>query len=41
MIGKSLPSWLITSRHVLLRRFVRNKTDTFVDEVELLEANPD
>ena len=40
MIGKSLPSWLIQSKSVLLRKFVRNKSDPLVDEVELLEANP-
>ena len=40
MIGKSLPSWLVQPGPVLLRRFVRNKSDPLVDEVELLEANP-
>ena len=40
MIGKSLPSWLITSRPVLLRRFVRSKSDPLIDEEELLESNP-
>ena len=40
MIGKSLPSWLIQSETVLLRRFVRSKSDPFVEEVELLEVNP-
>lgn len=39
--GTSLPSWLLTQGPVLLRRFVRHsKTDPLVDEVELLEANP-
>ena len=40
MIGKSLPTWLVQSRSVLLRRFVRDKSDSLVDEVELLETNP-
>ena len=39
MIGKSLPSWLVQSRSVL-RRFVRDKSDPLVEEVELLETNP-
>ena len=40
MIGKSLPSWLIQSESVLLRQFVRSKSDPLVEEVELLEVNP-
>ena len=40
MIGRALPSWLIQLEPVLPRRFVRNKNDHDVDEVELLEANP-
>ena len=40
MIGKALPSWLVQPGPVLLRRFVRNKNDPYVDEVKLLEANP-
>ena len=40
MIGKSLPCWLIQPGPVLLRRFVRNKNEPLVDEVELMEANP-
>ena len=40
IIGKSLPCWLIQPGPVLLRRFVRNKNQPFVDEVELMEANP-
>ena len=40
MIGKSLPSWLIQSKSVLLGKLVRNKSDPLVDEVELVEANP-
>ena len=39
VIGKSLPSWLIQSETVLLRRFVRSKSDPLVEEVELLEVN--
>ena len=39
--GSSLPSWLSTPGPVLLRRFVRHsKQDPLVDEVELIEANP-
>lgn len=39
--GLSLPSWLLNPGAVMLRRFVRqNKSDPLVDEVELLEANP-
>ena len=40
MLGKAIPSWLLHSGPVLLRRFVRNKGDPLCDEVELLEANP-
>ena len=39
MLGKSLPSWLLTPGPVFLRRFIRNKSDPLVDEVELLSAN--
>ena len=39
MTGRALPSWLVQPGPVLLRRFVRNKNDPYVDEVELLEAN--
>ena len=39
--GTSLPSWLLEPGKVLLRRFVRHsKQEPLVDEVELLEANP-
>ena len=39
--GTSLPTWLANPGSVLLRRFVRHsKTEPLVDEVELLEANP-
>ena len=39
--GTSLPSWLLDPGPVLLRRFVRHsKQEPLVDEVELLEANP-
>ena len=40
MIGRSLPCWLIQPGPVLLRRFLRNKNEPLVDEVELMEANP-
>ena len=40
MIGRTLPNWLIQPGPVLLRRFVRNKHNPLVDEVELLDANP-
>ena len=40
MVGRTLPNWLIQPGPVLLRRFVRNKHDPLVDEVELLDANP-
>ena len=39
--GTSLPSWLSEPGKVLLRRFVRqSKQEPLVDEVDLLEANP-
>jgi transposase InsO family protein len=39
--GTSLPTWLSNPGIVLLRRFVRHsKQEPLVDEVELLEANP-
>ena len=39
--GTSLPTWLSILGPVLLRRFVRHsKQEPLVDEVELLEANP-
>ena len=40
MVGRTLPSWLIQPEHVLLWRFVKNKSDPLNEEVELLEANP-
>ena len=40
MLGKSLSSWLLQKGPVLLRRFVRNKDEPLVDEVDLLNANP-
>ena len=39
MVGRTLPNWLIQPGPVLLRRFIRNKADPLVDEVELLDAN--
>ena len=39
--GTALPSWLLSPGTVLLRRFVRHsKYEPLVDEVELVEANP-
>ena len=39
--GTSLPTWLLVPGPVLLRRFVRrSKQDPLVDEVQLIEANP-
>ena len=39
--GKSIPSWLFEPGTVLLKRHVRHsKTEPLVDEVELLQANP-
>ena len=40
MLGKSLPAWLLQPGTVLLPRFIRNKDDPLVEEVELLLANP-
>ena len=40
MLGKSLPAWLLQPGTVFLRRFIRNKDDPLVEEVELLRANP-
>ena len=40
-VGGSVPSWLITPGSVLLKRHVSTtKDDPLVDEVELLQANP-
>ena len=40
MQGKSRSSWLLQKGPALLRRFVRNKDGSLVDEVDLLDANP-
>ena len=40
MLGRSLPTCLITPNTVLLKRFVRNKSEPLCDEVELLDGNP-
>jgi len=40
MLGRSLSSWLIQPAPVMLRKFVRNKSEPPCEEVELLEANP-
>jgi len=39
MFGAALPSWLLSPRTVLLRRFARNKGEPLCDPVELIEAN--
>ena len=40
-VGSSIPSWLLQSGPVLIKRQVRSsKHDPLVDEVELLQANP-
>ncbi|XP_068215854.1 uncharacterized protein [Palaemon carinicauda] len=40
--GQSLPTWLIQGGRVLLRRHVRHsKNDPLVDEVEIVETNPE
>ena len=39
--GSTIPTWLCTPGAVLLKRHVRqSKTEPFVDQVELLQANP-
>ena len=39
--GISIPSWLTSSDHALLKRHVRqSKYDPVVDEVELVDVNP-
>ena len=40
-VGSSIPTWLMTPGTVLLKQHVRaHKCEPLVDEVELLEANP-
>ena len=40
--GKSIPSWLTSQGKVLIRNFNRqSKYDPLVEEVDLLEANPE
>ncbi len=40
--GNSIPTWLITPGTVLMKRHVRNsKYDPLVEEVELIESNPE
>jgi len=39
MLGSSLPAWLLTPGKVLLKRYVRSKSDPLVDPVQLLSAN--
>ena len=39
--GRSLPAWLFSPGPVMLRKFLRNhKNDDLVEEVQLLDANP-
>ena len=38
--GGSVPTWLMTARSVLLKRHMRTKSDPLVEEVQLLQANP-
>ena len=39
--GRSLPAWLSSPGPVMLRKFLRNnKNDHLVEEVQLLDANP-
>lgn len=38
-VGESLPSWLVPGP-ILLKKFIRSKTDPYVEEVELLQSNP-
>ena len=40
MIGSTLPNWLVQLVPVLLCCFFRNKHDSLVEKVELLDANP-
>ena len=40
MVGRTLPNWLVQPGRVLLGRFVKNIHDLLVDQVELLDANP-
>ncbi|XP_077969314.1 uncharacterized protein LOC144423026 [Styela clava] len=39
MLGQSLPDWLLSRGSVLLRKFVRTKTEPLCDVVDLLDAN--
>ncbi|KAL7644528.1 UNVERIFIED_CONTAM: hypothetical protein RMT77_005360 [Armadillidium vulgare] len=39
-LGLSIPSWLVEPGSVLLKKYVRCKDDPLVEEVQLLEANP-
>ena len=40
MNGASMPDWLFEPGPVLLRRFVRDKSEPLCDQVDLIEANP-
>jgi len=39
MLGRSLPSWMITPGTVLLKTFVRNKSDPLSEQVDLSDTN--
>ncbi|XP_077966874.1 uncharacterized protein LOC144420910 [Styela clava] len=39
MLGQLLPDWLLSTGIVLLRKFVRTKTEPLCDLVDLLDAN--
>ncbi|KAL7635484.1 UNVERIFIED_CONTAM: hypothetical protein RMT77_014553 [Armadillidium vulgare] len=39
-LGLSIPSWLVEPGSVLLKKYVRCKDDPLVEEVQLLETNP-
>ena len=39
MNGSSLPDWLMSPGKVYLRKFVRDKTEDLVDEVDLIDSN--
>ena len=39
MTGTSMPTWLLSPKTVLLRRFIRNKNDPQCEQVKLLDAD--
>ena len=40
MHGKSIPDWLLTNKSVLLRKFIRSKSDPPCEFVDLLDVIP-